>query len=174
MRLGLAGIAEHPGRSLPFDYTIDLKELEINFQKPFTKPLEVHGEVRNSAGVLELYATVEGEIEFDCSRCAEHSTAPYLLEVETTVAKELANPDDFANADVVLMDADDSVKLDEVIRDAAILESDMLFLCREDCKGVCPTCGKNLNDGPCDCRRETDPRLQKLQELLDEMRRDSD
>lgn len=172
MRLELAGIIEHPGRSLPFDYTIDLSDLEINFQKPFTKPLEVRGEVRNTAGVLELWAEVDGEMEFDCSRCAEHTVAPYSLDVETTLTRELANPDDFANVDVVLLDGDLSFELDEVIRDAAILESDMLFLCREDCKGVCPTCGKNLNDGPCDCKPETDPRLAALQSLLDEMKRE--
>lgn len=172
MRLELAGIIEHPGSSLPFDYTIDLSDLEINFQKPFKKPLEVHGEVRNTAGVLELWAEVDGEMEFDCSRCAEHTVAPYSLDVETTLARELANPDDFANVDMVLLDGDLSFELDEVIRDAAILESDMLFLCREDCKGVCPTCGKNLNDGPCNCKPETDPRLAALQDLLDEMKRE--
>lgn len=172
MRLELAGIIEHPGSSLPFDYTIDLSNLEINFQKPFKKPLEVHGEVRNTAGVLELWAEVDGEMEFDCSRCAEHTVAPYSLDVETTLTRELANPDDFANVDVVLLDSDLSFELDEVIRDAAILESDMLFLCREDCKGVCPTCGKNLNDGPCDCKPETDPRFAALQDLLDEMKRE--
>lgn len=172
MRLELAGIIEHPGSSLPFDYTIDLSDLEINFQKPFKKPLEVHGEVRNTAGVLELWAEVDGEMEFDCSRCAEHTVAPYSLDVETTLMRELANPDDFANVDMVLLDSDLSFELDEVIRDAAILESDMLFLCREDCKGVCPTCGKNLNDGPCNCKPETDPRFAALQDLLDEMKRE--
>ena len=39
-------------------------------------------------------------------------------------------------------------------------------LCKDDCKGLCPQCGKNLNDGPCDCKEPVDPRLAGLLELL--------
>ena len=42
------------------------------------------------------------------------------------------------------------------------------FLCREDCKGICPTCGKDLNDGPCGCKKEIDPRLAALTQLLED------
>ena len=41
------------------------------------------------------------------------------------------------------------------------------FLCSEDCKGLCPRCGKNLNLGPCGCRKEPDPRFAVLEQLLD-------
>ncbi len=40
-------------------------------------------------------------------------------------------------------------------------------LCKEDCKGLCPTCGKDLNEGPCGCKKELDPRLAVLAKLLD-------
>ena len=48
-----------------------------------------------------------------------------------------------------------------------ILDMDSKFLCREDCKGLCPKCGKNLNLGPCGCGKETDPRFAVLEQLLD-------
>ena len=41
-----------------------------------------------------------------------------------------------------------------------------VFLCSEDCKGLCAVCGKNLNEGPCDCKPEPDPRLAVLAQLL--------
>ena len=47
------------------------------------------------------------------------------------------------------------------------LDMETKFLCREDCKGLCPTCGKNLNLGPCGCRKQTDPRFAVLEQLLD-------
>ena len=42
----------------------------------------------------------------------------------------------------------------------------MRLLCSLDCNGLCPRCGSNLNDGPCDCEPEIDPRLEKLKDLL--------
>ena len=44
---------------------------------------------------------------------------------------------------------------------------DQKLLCREDCKGLCFRCGKNLNEGPCDCKSEPDSRFAVLQQLLD-------
>ena len=59
--------------------------------------------------------------------------------------------------------------LDEIIREELILNMDMTVLCSEDCKGLCPRCGKNLNEGDCGCdRTEVDPRLAKLTQLLKE------
>ena len=48
-----------------------------------------------------------------------------------------------------------------------MLNLDSKLLCREDCKGLCSRCGKNLNLGPCDCRKEPDPRLAALAQLLE-------
>jgi len=60
----------------------------------------------------------------------------------------------------------DKIELDEDIRDYAILAVPMKKLCSEDCKGLCPKCGKNLNDGPCNCTEEAvDPRWESIQKL---------
>jgi uncharacterized protein len=50
------------------------------------------------------------------------------------------------------------------------MEFPLRFLCHDDCKGLCQRCGKNLNEGECDCsKKEIDPRMAPLQKLLDEM-----
>ncbi len=60
----------------------------------------------------------------------------------------------------------DKIDLDKVIRDYAVLAVPMKHLCSEDCKGLCPKCGKNLNDGLCDCKEEVvDPRWELIQKL---------
>ena len=48
-----------------------------------------------------------------------------------------------------------------------VLELPLRYLCKPDCKGLCCRCGKNLNDGPCGCQKEIDPRLAALRQLLD-------
>ena len=51
---------------------------------------------------------------------------------------------------------DYKLDLDELIRTDILLELPTKFLCKEDCKGLCPTCGKNLNEGACDCQTASD------------------
>ena len=57
--------------------------------------------------------------------------------------------------------------LTEALREQILLALPMQPLCRADCQGLCVQCGKNLNEGTCDCVQDTiDPRLVKLKELL--------
>ena len=57
--------------------------------------------------------------------------------------------------------------LDEILETSLILDMETKFRCREDCKGLCDTCGANLNLGPCGCRKPRDPRFAVLEQLLD-------
>lgn len=79
------------------------------------------------------------------------------------LAEELQNED---NDDIVLLESG-RVDAGELARTALILGMDTKTLCSEDCKGLCPRCGANLNDGPCGCKREVDPRLAVLAKLLE-------
>ena len=56
--------------------------------------------------------------------------------------------------------------VEELARTAFILGMDTKTLCSEDCKGLCPTCGADLNLGPCTCKKAPDPRLAVLSKLL--------
>ena len=68
--------------------------------------------------------------------------------------------------DIVLLEAG-RVDAGELARTAFILGMDTKTLCSEDCKGLCPRCGADLNLGPCSCKKETDPRLAVLAKLLE-------
>ena len=63
---------------------------------------------------------------------------------------------------------DDEVDLGDLARTAFILDMDTKFLCTPDCKGLCPGCGVNLNFEKCRCKKEVDPRLAKLAQLLED------
>lgn len=63
---------------------------------------------------------------------------------------------------------DGALDLDEVCEGDIFLELPSKFLCRPDCKGLCPVCGKDLNEGQCQCdTKRIDPRLEVLKKLLD-------
>ena len=61
----------------------------------------------------------------------------------------------------------DSADLEDIVRTVFVLNLDSKLLCKEDCKGLCCRCGKNLNDGPCTCQKELDPRFAALKQLLE-------
>ena len=63
----------------------------------------------------------------------------------------------------------DYVDIDDLLESAFILGMDTIILCREDCKGLCPRCGADLNEGDCGCGKESDPRLAVLEQLLDDI-----
>jgi uncharacterized protein len=165
MKLKLNEIIDYPGSSIPFDYEADFRDLEINYSKPFVNPAHIYGKAANNAGILLLKAQCDTVIRYSCDRCAEETDKNYSIAVEAVLAESLESPDDIDNSDIVLIE-NAEVDVDEVVRSAIILESDMQLLCSEECKGLCPRCGRNLNEGPCDCPPEIDPRLEKLSQYF--------
>jgi uncharacterized protein len=86
------------------------------------------------------------------------------LPVEHVLVRELADEN---NDELILLESF-RMDLDELVSDDIFLSLPTKFLCRDDCQGVCPTCGQNLNDGPCSCKKTVDPRLADLLQLLDD------
>ena len=163
MRLDLRPILRTPGASLPFQFELDLSGLDFYGEKPFAHPVRVSGTVRNMAGALQLEGTAETTMELACDRCLKPFVRELALPVSTLLAEEL---EDEENDEIVLLE-DGAVDLDEVFTTALVLSMDAKHLCSEDCKGLCPTCGADLNQGPCGCRKEPDPRFAALAQLLD-------
>ena len=85
------------------------------------------------------------------------------MELNSLVAQEL---EDEENDDILLLDGTE-LDLDEVVTEAFVLAMDTENLCSDDCKGLCAGCGVNLNEEPCRCKPEVDPRLAALAQLLD-------
>ena len=163
MRLDLHEIIGIPGSSASFKYEIDLSDMHFDLVKAFKNPVTAEGEVRNIAGVLVLSATVTADMVCICARCLTEFEKHIDLAVEATLSEEVQDED---NPDIYLLDGD-FIDVDEVIITAFVLNMEQRFFCREDCRGLCDKCGNNLNDGPCHCKAETDPRLAVLGQLLE-------
>ena len=164
MKLDLKPLAQQPGAVLPFELQLDLSGMEWNGAKPFTRPVQVRGEVRNRAGAMELNARLGTVLSLTCDRCAKPFEREKTVEYETLLALELANGE---SDDIVLLNGDGELELDELMREVFLLEMDTKNLCSEDCKGLCSGCGVDLNVEPCRCKKEIDPRLAKLAQLLE-------
>ncbi len=163
MKLDLKRIAVTDGETIPFSYDADLTKEEMNGEYPFRTPVHVEGEVQNHLGVLNLHATVRALYQTQCARCL--APVDVALEVPCDMILSAEVQDD--ERDDIYQLEGDSVELDDIVIPALLLEVHMTYLCKPDCKGLCPTCGRNLNEGPCACGgRQIDSRLAVLQSLL--------
>lgn len=164
MLLGLSKIIETPGGVLPFETTLDLSDMAFGGETPVSEPVAAVGAVRNTAGVLLLEATLSTVLHAHCDRCANPFARAVSYPVKAVLTRELENEDE-ADAWTFLLE-NDCADLDDILTTAFVLNMDQKLLCKPDCKGLCFRCGKDLNDGPCGCRPEPDPRLAVLGQLL--------
>ena len=158
MLLNLSGVFAG-SESLPFEYEIDLSDLEFSGCSSLKKPVKIKGAAKNRAGVVFIELTAEYTISAPCDRCAADIERKESLPLTYVVVQETEGEDteDFVVAE------DQKVDLDPLVRDDIVIRYPSKLLCSPDCKGLCPNCGKNLNEGDCDCAKEqTDPRLDAL------------
>ena len=99
---------------------------------------------------------LNARVEMPCVRCL------------TPVVQELDFDFDEEFDEALLPGEEASLDLGDLAAQTWLTSLPMRVLCKEDCAGLCPQCGKNLNDGPCDCKEEElDPRLEILKEYRD-------
>ena len=165
MRLELSSIIDRPGESIDFSVSVDLSDLEYGASKPVSEPVQASGTVRNTAGVLVMKGEITTCIHGTCDRCASDFDRKMEIPIDVVLVTELANEE---NEDewVFPLEAD-AADLEDIVRTVFVLNMDSKLLCKEDCKGLCCRCGKNLNHGPCGCQKELDPRFAALKQLLD-------
>jgi uncharacterized protein len=111
-----------------------------------------------------------------CSRCLEECRLPVSTPVDDLFLQTYDVPSGLPlrpgegeepDADTLVIDHNHMVDLGELLRQTLLVSLPIQPLCRADCRGLCPTCGQNWNEGPCDCDVETlDPRLAALAALL--------
>lgn len=118
---------------------------------------------------------VEGSVKMTmtlkCSRCLNES----LLPLELAFREEYIPVEDNGDGEEKELTGgeldlgfyrNDEINIDEIVKEQILLSIPMKPLCREECRGLCPVCGKELNEGPCKCRRdEVDPRLAPLKKF---------
>ena len=172
MIINVAQLLKAPlGTTRQYDVDEPVPAIEEN---PLTESVRGHVKlVRTLRGVL-VEASLSTVAGLQCSRCLEDLAAPLSLHIEeefvstTDVNTGLSVPP-LAGEDGSAFEIDEHHQLDlsEAVRQYGLLEIPLQPLCREDCAGLCSTCGKNRNDGGCECQSESDdPRLTAFRQFL--------
>ncbi len=164
-------ISEENGLAVHHRYSEGEPELRSEDSRIVGRPALDLQATRDGDKVM-LVGSVKATIEYDCDRCLTAFSAPldqsfdllYVPAVRPASAQEEKelDSDDLSTA----FYQDDVIDLDDMVREQIELALPMTRLCDEQCRGLCPECGANLNEQRCDCSIEqVDPRWAALKEL---------
>jgi len=128
------------------------------------EPVRVDGRLQGTGeGRYYWHGHLHTAVAGECRRCLTAVKAPVAVEVGalfTSDADAVDDPDAYR-----LQSHDTEVDLRPVVREELALALPRFVLCRDDCRGLCPSCGKDLNAGPCGCAPAADPRWRSLADL---------
>ena len=116
---------------------------------------------------VSIQAEVKLVLEIPCARCLEPVVYPYELSIEREVDLNETSEQRAKDLDEQPYINGYNLDADELVHHEILLALPMTVLCREDCQGLCSRCGKNLNDGKCDCDQgETNLQMSAFQDIL--------
>ena len=181
LQFNIAGLLTGPkGGTRSYELSIPVSELD-QLDDAFDVVAPFRGNARFLWTNERILAIVTGDtaIQQQCSRCLEPFVLPVHIDIEDVFVPSVdmatgqpIHPDDEDEA--LLIDEHHILDLSELLRQSILLTLPMTPLCRPDCKGLCPTCGANLNYETCSCEEEDiDPRWAALSLFL-EKENDSD
>ena len=147
MVLNLKQLYNIVGEKLIVDYAVDSDRLKEIKQYSFIDPVNVKGSVYNRAGVVILNCIVDFTLDAVCDRCLIPFNKSFSFECEHILVRE-TNTDN----DEYVVTEGDSLDLDELIIQDILLQLPSKMLCKEECKGLCPVCGTDLNFNECNCK----------------------
>jgi uncharacterized protein len=164
----LHGPTEHVERSYaPEAFEADRDDYRV------AGPVRLVFDVQKAEDRYRLVGRVQGRLEFPCSRCAEPFEWPVDAAFDLNFLPQSANKGEgeleIAEEDLgVAFYENESIDLGQLMREQFYLAMPMKPLCRDDCKGLCPNCGANLNTVTCGCDvRWQDSRLAGLRRFVD-------
>ena len=126
-------------------------------------PLRVHGRISAAGpGRFYFHGSIEGTVQSECRRCLTETSESVAVDSHLIFAAA-EHDDENDESDVFVLDPGArSLDLRQAVREEWLLNAPAFSLCREDCKGLCPRCGADLNQGSCDCPPAIDGRWDAL------------
>lgn len=169
MKINVSKIKNISGKTTKMELKETISHLSIDGENiKLLSPLEFAGQIENLGDRLNVMGEVHTTVEFLCNRCMEAMS----LEVNAPFSEFFSNHKAVVEGEQeeeIFLFEGDQIDIDSHITRAILLELPMKALCKEECKGLCPECGINLNFEKCRCIEETiDPRFAALKKLVNQ------
>ena len=131
----------------------------------FAEPVRVHMEAQLVGHDVLVRGRVQGELQRECRRCLEPLTVPLDEDVAMYFRSGISEPEAVDEEVYALPDRGD-LDIGAAVREQVALAVPQYAVCREDCRGLCPTCGANRNETDCGCEvEEVDDRWAALRRI---------
>lgn len=169
MQIHLSDVTDSEGKHIQLQPELELDK--ISFQMgdyPILEKTPVELEITNTGNkVLELKGIGSVTVGIPCDRCLEQVAVKIPYEIEQKLDMKKSDTERVQDLDendyLTGMDLD----VDRLVYLEVLMSWPLKVLCKEDCKGICSRCGKNLNDGPCGCAEEPkDPRMAAISDIF--------
>ncbi len=164
MRVNVSDIIKTEGAGIDVVYNGDLPELqEFDTSVEFKPSFDFTGRIVNLGGLLKLSGNLHFEFSANCLRCLKQVDTVSDINIEESFV-EVSKSDD---VEAYTFEGN-VVDIDKPLMDNIVLALPMKIICSEDCKGLCKTCGTNLNIKNCNCdeREIVDPRMEILKDYF--------
>ena len=169
---GRAAAQKFSREAIEFSGTLDLSHLTRWGEKPFSEPVRISGSAVYNGDFFELAYGAEFNLHTVCARCLKPLVLADRLEFSHIVME--ANESSEHWEDIVPLH-DGMLDLDGMVSSDLLLELEGAPLCTSDCRGLCPKCGRSLNEADCGCDlSEPDPRFDALRKLIEQDRPESE
>ncbi len=149
-----------------FEFLSDDNTFGLTFDEPIKVRCEVYEKARgkyNAQSLVSLKINVSGNYTCQCARCVKELTKTFDIDAEYGVTRS----DETENEDYVYAPGG-MLDVSEIAKSLFYLELPTKVLCSQDCRGLCPVCGKDLNSGTCSCKVDDGAnKLSGLKKLLD-------
>jgi uncharacterized protein len=168
MRIELDRLEEQGGK---FSQVYEVDDLPLDDEVRLVEPAEIMGRARRVGTEVELRGRLAAKLEVPCGRCLNPVEVPISTRFTERFVRAVSwaadEQHELQEEDLNLAVFDgEGIELDDLAREEILLAIPANVLCREDCRGLCPTCGIDRNQGDCHCEtNEIDSRWQKLKEL---------
>ena len=169
MKLDITKGIQGKGIDVPFELTDVWGEDHWNGDTiAYVRPVSFSGAYMLADETVIVRGIARARIESPCARCLEPAYTDVTAEVDEAFLRDMGEErepgdDQYRYTGHVL-------ELDEAVRTALLLELPSRVFCREDCRGLCPRCGQNLNINECSCQKDQPRRnpFSALASLLNE------
>ena len=169
MQIHLSDIADSEGKKIQITSELELKKISFQLGEfPILQKSPVELTIINTGDrVLELEGQGNVTIGIPCDRCLEEVSVEIPYSIERKLDMKQSDSDRVKNLDendyLTGMDLD----VDRLVYLKVLMSWPLKVLCKDDCKGICSQCGKNLNKGPCGCTEEPkDPRMAAISDIF--------
>ena len=168
-------LLKDPSLRIPVAATWEIPKVSDGFTDyDCLEPWKIQGDIfyvgmdETGKDVIEFSGSVNTKLRMSCDRCLRQVDVPLAVDIRQRFVKGEKTDSSESDYDLDYLPIEnDTIDLEEVLLYDVQLNVPVKVLCKEDCLGLCPICGKDLNEGPCECEEDfSDPRWDALKNLL--------